>query len=154
MSIETKTLLEMRDRGLSRLIDYDLKVLTLLIGMATVWGVVAVLEADIVNPDTRELVELVLATSGLFMSLSWSSRRKFLFQIDDSLVQALHSVAPMLVPAPSIERELRNWKERRLAALAGVVTASSLRNGHIVAVVIFALISAFALVSAWNQWFE
>ncbi len=144
-----KTLLEARDRSLSRLIDYDLKMLTLLIALATAWSVIDAVSSA--SEVTRERAEKILALSGLLMSLAWMGRRRFLWQIDDRCALALMQFGKISEPAPSVKGGWTNLKaalrdcEKSWGSKAGdiamtpfrLVSAWSMRNGEIFAVFAF-----------------
>ena len=160
MTDDLKALLEARDRHLTRSVDYDLKVLTLMFGIAVAWGALRDLETlDL------ELMEIVLAVSGLMLSLAWCGRRRFFWRIDAAFVQAIDKLASpvpghdgvsdRLAPLFSIEPDSPAYPDprsiwERISNHFNWLAARVLRYGDGAAVLIFVFLTMVAVMSLFQ----
>src|SRR5262245_13806146 len=82
--MSAQALFDVRDRLVTRVADFDHKMLTLLFGITAAWGV-----SKATSLPAGPMVAVFLALAGLLASLGWSFQRRLLWWMDDSYAGAI-----------------------------------------------------------------
>ena len=124
-------LLDVRARMVARFADFDVKVLTLLFGIAAAWGIIKG-----ISLPGGPLIAIVLAFAGLFVSVGWVVQRRMLWRVEDSYAEAIRAMAKAdgpLAHAPALDR--------------ASATGGGWQYGAPLSMAVFALLAAVAVWS-------
>lgn len=131
MTRKLDALLDARERGVARAIDYDMQVLILLFAIAAMWGLLRGAGFESSRP-----FEVLLAFAGLFVSAGWLIQRQLLRAANEEFAGAIRAAAESADPGAQ-----ESARDRLALRPAG----AGLRLGQILAIVMFALLCALAV---------
>ena len=133
MTTKLDALLDARDRSVARAIDYDMQVLILLFTIAAMWGVLRG-----AGFESGRLLEVLLAFAGLFISAGWLIQRHLLRAANENYAGAIRATADSAEPGAQ-----ESVRDRPALRPAG----AGLRLGQVLAIVMFALLGALAVLT-------
>jgi hypothetical protein len=135
MNEPLRALLAVRDRFVARSADLDVKALTLLFGIAAVWGVITG-----TNLPAGPMIAIFLAFAGLFVSVGWAIQRRMLGRVEDAYTDAISAMAKVGADSPLAHDPAR---DRPAAISKGV----RMHYGEPLSMAVFALLTVAAIWS-------